>query len=142
MIILRVLSPLPFWCLLPRGACGFPSTESHANLLRSYGLLQPDERVVASSPLRSFSEAQGLVIDDFFAISIQSKSISSEHTLSSTAYHRAQQAYREHGLEGSPEKDLVSVQEGKVIGAYVNGGPRATSRGLVTVGSPVEKRLP
>ena len=110
------------------------ATESHANLLRSHGLLQPNERVVASSPLRSFSEAQGLVIDDFFALSIQGRSVPAEQTLSSIAYHKAQHAYREHGLEGSPEKDLV-------IGAYVNGGHRATSRGLVTVGSPVEKRL-
>ena len=35
------------------------ATESHANLLRSHGLLQPNERLVASSPLKSFSEAAG-----------------------------------------------------------------------------------
>ena len=117
------------------------ATESHANLLRSHGLLQPNERLVASSPLKSFSEAQGLVIDDFFAISIQDKSTPPELSLSTTAYNMAQAAYLEAGLAGSPEKDLVSVNEGKVIGAYVNGGHRATSRGMVVVGSPIEKRL-
>lgn len=117
------------------------ATESHANLLRSHGLLQPKEHLVASSPLRSFSGAQGLVIDDFFAISIQDKSTPHDRSMSSLAYEKAQTAYRHAGLEGSPEKDLVSVSEGKVIGAYVNGGHRATSRGMVVVGSPVEKRL-
>ena len=42
------------------------ATESHSNLLGSWGLLHPTCRLVASSPLKSFEEAQGLVIDDFF----------------------------------------------------------------------------
>jgi len=57
------------------------------------------------------------VIDDFFAISIQDKSTPPELSLSTTAYNIAQAAYLEAGLAGSPEKDLVSVNEGKVIGA-------------------------
>lgn len=117
------------------------ATESHSNLLGSWGLLHPTCRLVASSPLKSFEEAQGLVIDDFFALSIQDKHTPPEETLSAAAYRRAQSAYNSHGLEGSPEKDIVAQPEGKVIGAYINGGRRATSRGMVLVGAPIEKRL-
>ena len=117
------------------------ATESHSNLLRSYGLLQSDCRLVASSPLKSFDEAQGLVIDDFFALSIQDKNTPPASTRSALAYKQAQVAYGRHGLEGSPEKDIVAQPEGKVIGAYINGGRRATSRGMVLVGAPIEKRL-
>lgn len=117
------------------------ATESHSNLLASHGLLRKDCRLVASSPLQSFDEAQGLVIDDFFAVSIQDRSVLAEDTRSAIAYRKAQVAYSAYGLQGSPEKDIVSKNEGKVIGAFINGAHRATSRGMVLVGAPVEKRL-
>ena len=41
------------------------ATESHSNLLKAFGCLHDSCRLVASSPLKSFEEAQGLVIDDF-----------------------------------------------------------------------------
>ena len=117
------------------------ATEAHSYLLKTFGLLQENCRLVASSPLRSFEEAQGLVIDDFFALSIQDKNMQPSDTRSALAYRQAQVAYGWHGLEGSPEKDIVAQPEGKVIGAYINGGRRATSRGMVLVGAPIEKRL-
>ena len=117
------------------------ATESHSNLLRCYGLLAEGTQIVASSPLRSFSEAQGLVIDDFFSISIQDKTIKNDDSISASNYRLAQAAYCDHGLQGSPEKDIISQNEGKVIGAYINGGHRAVSRGIVTVAAPIEKRL-
>ena len=117
------------------------ATESHSNLLASHGLLRKDCRLVASSPLQSFDEAQGLVINDFFAVSIQDRSVLAEDTRSAIAYRKAQVAYSAYGLQGSPEKDIVSKNEGKVIGAFINGAHRATSRGMVLVGAPVEKRL-
>ena len=117
------------------------ATESHSNLLKAFGLLHDSCRLVASSPLKSFEEAQGLVIDDFFALSIQDKNTQPCDTRSAFAYRQAQVAYGCHGLEGSPEKDIVAQPEGKVIGANINGGHRATSRGMVLVGAPIEKRL-
>ena len=117
------------------------ATESHSNLLRSQALLDSSCRLVASSPLMSFQEAQGLVIDDFFAVSIQEKSLCPSLTKSAIAYQKAQEAYNKNALEGSPEKDLIAQPEGRVIGAYLNGGHRATSRGLCTVAAPIEKRL-
>ena len=41
----------------------------------------------------------------------------------------------------SRRKDVVAEPEGKVIGAYVNGGPRAVDCGVCTVGAPAPKRL-
>ena len=117
------------------------ATEAHSNLLRSFGLLKDGSQLVASTPLRSFSEAQGLVIDDFFSVSIQDRSSKLGDSVSAQNYSSAQRAYSEHNLQGSPEKDIVASTEGKVIGAYINGGPRAASRGVITVAAPIEKRL-
>lgn len=36
---------------------------------------------------------------------------------------------------------MIDADEGRVIGAYLNCSERATSRNLVTVAAPVEKRL-
>ena len=117
------------------------ATEAHVNLLKCQNLLSEDVRMTASAPLRSFEEAQGLVIDDYFALSIQKKGTPKESSQSAIAYHAAQAAYEKHGLQGSPEKDRVAQEEGRVIGAYVNGSARATSRGMITVGAPIEKRI-
>ena len=56
-------------------------------------------------------------------------------------HHAAQVAYAEAGLLGSPDKDKCAVEEGQVIGAFLNSSQRARSRGLCTVGAPVDKRL-
>lgn len=117
------------------------ATESHAGLLQSGGLLSPEVRMTASAPLRSSTGAEGLVIDDYFAVSIQDKHADQESTEAREKYDRAQQLYRDHDLLGAPHKDIVNQDEGRVIGAYINASGRATKRGLVTVASPPQKRL-
>ena len=42
--------------------------DSHAGLLKSYGLLGSDENLVSSRLVRPSDVHQGLVIDDYFAI--------------------------------------------------------------------------
>lgn len=42
------------------------ATQAHQQLLRTKGLLADDVRMVASSPLKSLSCAEGLCIDDYF----------------------------------------------------------------------------
>ena len=91
-------------------------------------------------PLRSERLAQGLVIDDFFSISIEPIN-SSDVSQAQKCYDRAQEAYTSCGLLGSPHKDIVDSSEGRVIGAYLNGSKRATDLGLVTVSAPPQKRL-
>ena len=117
------------------------ATQAHSNMLMSYGLLKEDHRVRACRPLRSLKRAEGLVIDDYFSISIQPRGTDHQDAAAFRDYCRAQRAYKEHDLMGSPHKDIVGADEGKVIGAYINGGPLARNQGMVTVAAPAEKRL-
>ena len=117
------------------------ATDSHLSLLASAGLLCDEERMTASRPLRSTSNASGLVIDDFFTISTQPKGQPAEESQAYRHYQKAQEVYRKSGLLGSPQKDLIAVPSGKAIGAFVNASTAATDRGLVTVAAPSEKRL-
>ena len=117
------------------------ATESHTSLLRSYGLLQDGSRMTASQPLRSETFAEGLVIDDFFAVSVQPQDSDPGSSAAARSYRTAQEAYNQHSLLGSPQKDVISADEGRVIGAYLNSSSRALSRGVVTVASPPGKRL-
>ena len=89
------------------------------------------------------TQFEGLVIDDFFSISVEPQHAPLEDSTAAAAaaYRTAQRAYTFAGLQGSPEKDKCGVDEAKTIGAYVNSSHRALSRGLCTVGAPVEKRL-
>ena len=48
---------------------------------------------------------------------------------------------KREGVLGSPEKDILNSSHFKVIGAEVNSGEAARSRGLVCVSAPVTKRL-
>ena len=117
------------------------ATAAHSSLLQSSGLLGEDVALRADRCLRSESQCQGLVIDDFFCVSIEDKGTPCEQSIASKAYKTAQAAYSRVSLLGSPQKDLDGVQCGKTIGATFNSGPAATSRGLVTLGSPPSKRI-
>ena len=117
------------------------ATAAHLQLLKNYGLLAADSHLQSTTPCFSDDLIEGLVIDDYFALSVDDKGISDEGTLSAEAYKQAQVAYSEKQLLGSPEKDIFAAKEGKAIGAYVNGGDRALSQGVCTVGAPAEKRF-
>ena len=116
------------------------ATQAHCNLLKSGNLLRDGTRMVASRPLRAESAAEGLVIDDFYSISFENKNMTGP-TRAELSYRRAAELYAQNGLLGSPQKDLIGVQEGRIIGAYLNGSDRATSRGMVTLAAPIKKRL-
>ena len=117
------------------------ATDAHTRLLQSYGLLQEHVRMVANKPCFSFDVAEGLVIDDFFCVSIDPRGQAREDSHAYAAYYRAQQAYKDFELLGSPEKDIVAGEEGKTIGAYLNGGASAVAHVVCTVGAPPAKRL-
>ena len=117
------------------------ATDGHSNLLRSYGLLSDGERLSADTPLRSSSRLEGLCIDDYFCVSVEPKDADPKSSGAYKAYHKAQQAYRDKGLLGSPHKDIVAQESGKTIGAFINSSQDARKRGLCTVGAPPEKRV-
>ena len=117
------------------------ATAAHTSLLQSYGLLGDDVSLRADRCLRSETQCQGLVIDDFFCISVEGKEVPKEKTVASSVYRRAQAAYRQSNILGSPQKDLDAVACGRAIGAMVNSGEDATNRNLVTLSAPPCKRL-
>ena len=64
-----------------------------------------------------------------------------DQTRSAGWHKRAQLPYEDESLLGSPEKDLVSVDLGRVIGAQLNSSERARRCGMVLASSPSEKRI-
>lgn len=80
------------------------------------------------------------MIDVFFAISFEDKNFTGMGQ-SEKSYRLAEKTYDKAGLLGSPHKDLVGVQEGRIIGAYLNASDRAVDRGMVTVAAPAKKRI-
>ena len=51
------------------------ATAAHSQLLKDYGLLHQDSQLKASSPCFSCGFAEGLVIDDYFAVSIDDRGV-------------------------------------------------------------------
>lgn len=117
------------------------ATDAHSQLLRSFDLLKEDVHLVANRPCFDSCSVEGLVIDDFFCVSIDDKEVPQQETKAYVAYKKAQEAYAAYDLLGSPEKDIVAESAGKAIGAYINGSSSATSTGVCTVGAPASKRL-
>ena len=117
------------------------ATAAHNDLLRRKGLLCPLSTLQANRCLRNDRHCQGLVIDDYFSLSVEPLSKPSADSLSVKDYRLAQLAYQEHSLLGSPQKDIEGEECGKVIGAFVNSSEAARKRNLVTVAAPIQKRI-
>ena len=118
------------------------ATEAHRNLLRHHGLLSADQEMRACEPFRGQAEAQGLVIDDYYAISVESragwKPFSSR---SFESFSTAKKVYESEGILGSDDKDVIEQPAAKVTGAEIDSSEFLASMGLATVGSPAKKRL-
>ena len=117
------------------------ATNAHSNLLRSFGCLAEESNMVASRPLFSNEVAQGLVIDDYFSVSIEDAMSEPLDSRAVALYHRAQGAYGSYALKGSTEKDVVGETRGKLIGAELNSSDEARKKGVVSLGSSIQKRL-
>ena len=112
--------------------------EAHHHLLASKGLLSPETRLVSDSPFQGRQLMEGLCIDDYFAISVEEKGATST-SMSRRCFETAKDTYESCKLLGSPDKDTIDAQSGKVIGAHINASA-ASSCGLITVGAPPSKR--
>ena len=117
------------------------ATSAHDYWLRRHGLLDETSRLVASRCLRSDRLLQGLVIDDYFAASIEDRKTDNSASRAAACYNRSQLAYEAADLLGSPAKDVVGENEGKLVGAYINSSERTLKRKLCTVGAPAAKRI-
>ena len=117
------------------------ATSAHEGLLHSFGCLSPRSRMISSKPLCDSSHAQGLVIDDYYAVSIEPLATPASETWSKQLLDRASPAYKKKAIVGSPEKDVVAAREAKVIGACLNHGVHAVQQNMTTVSAPAQKRL-
>ena len=101
------------------------ATSAHERWLQQFGLLDEQSRLIASRCLRSNSLLQGLVIDDYFAASVEDVKVDNMDSKAARCYAASQRAYSQAAL----------------LGAYVHSSSRALSRGLCTVGAPAMKRV-
>ena len=83
----------------------------------------------------------GLVIDDFFCISSERTSTPRDEAASVLQFVTAKQVYKEEGLVGSDDKDIIGEDRFKVVGAEVVSDIPTVRRGAVVVGAPFQKRL-
>ena len=136
------LCHVSFCSLLQGDHCGVDiATCAHTALLRSAGLLSQESQLVSNRPLRDRNRCQGLVIDDYFSVSIEPDGTLPGHSQAYKDYLVSQQVYLRHGLLGSPQKDILGLSSGKIIGAWVNADESTRKRGLATVSAPPQKRL-
>ena len=127
------------------------ATDAHIGLLQRSGLLCNEYRLESDRPFGGKGALEGLVIDDYFSIGIVPRDLNVpldpctsdfSHGLSAVEkLERARDIYKKNMLNGSPHKDIVDADSGKVIGAWLNSSTRAAEHNVATLGSPVEKRL-
>ena len=117
------------------------ATQSHKNMLKSRGLLCGEEELTSTFPFAGRQVVQGLIIDDFFSVSVEDLSSGRTSSLSEKRFKVAQQAYESEGLIGSKEKDVIDQDCAKVAGAELDCSSHTRSLGLCTVAAPAGKRL-
>ena len=114
---------------------------AHQSLLQEGGLLTEKDQILSGKPFPRGPLRSGLVIDDFFVVSRERESTPPLSSTSCIALATAEQIYKDHGVIGSDEKTIRGSRDFKAIGAEVQAGKRVQGAGLVTVGSPSEKRF-
>ena len=113
----------------------------HSGLLRKASLLNESSTLTSGSPFPATELVEGLVIDDYFAISREHVSTDPKDATSSEKFQIASDLYRSESVLGSPEKDVVGSCHFKVIGAEVNCSQKARSHGVVSVSAPASKKI-
>eukprot|EP00435_Cladocopium_sp_Y103_P040956 s3267_g11.t1 len=83
--------------------------QGHEQLLRSGGLLVDSCQIRGHHPFPIGYEYEGLVIDDYFAISTQSINISEADSAAAKKLRKATAVYNREGVLGSPEKDVLGA---------------------------------
>ena len=117
------------------------ATDSHRGLLKSRRLLIEKEELVNCRPFAGDKVLQGLVIDDYFALSIEKDDVVLGESEARARFDLATATYKEEGLKGSPHKDIVEEQKAKIAGAELDSSPDTRKLRVVTLGCPVVKRL-
>ena len=114
---------------------------AHATLLERQGLLRPSQRIQGGMPFPTGRTFEGLIIDDYFVLSTEPNGAHQGPSTAAEHFFEADKAYRAEGVLGSPEKDIIDSCHFKVAGAEINSSQAATSKGIITVSAPVQKRI-
>eukprot|EP00435_Cladocopium_sp_Y103_P049112 s1324_g14.t1 len=114
---------------------------AHGALLKDVGLLGSDEQILGHHPFPRGPVYQGLVIDDFFCLSVGPCSTPPAKSEAVKRLEIATKQYEREKVLGSPEKDVVGSRHFKAIGAEIDTSDRALSLGVASVGAPVQKRF-
>ena len=118
------------------------ATDSHASLLRSYGLLCPSSRMTGDGFIYEDSIVDGLIIDDYCVVSKEwVHGLKLNEAGSIGRLKTAKQAYSDQCLIGSDEKDVIGADVFKFAGAEVVSSEESVRRGVVALGAPSSKRL-
>ena len=108
------LCHISFSSILQGDHCGVDiATCAHTALLRSSGLLPYRSQLVANRPLRDSRRCQGLVIDDFFSVSVEPDGTLPVNSRAYADYLVSQQVYHKHRLSVHPKKislDFLQVR--------------------------------
>ena len=113
----------------------------HEGLLLHEGVLKNEERLLGHHPVPPGPRWTGLIIDDFFAIGAEKRSLPREKSFAYKALAEARLAYEKHRLEGSPEKDVEAEVFFKAAGAEVDSRETTLRQKLCLVSSPFAKRF-
>ena len=135
-----------FGAILQGDALGVEfASSAHANLLIEAGLLDPSSRVLGAAPFpvggSSGQLTQGLIIDDFFAISKRSIEADPSDSSACAALRTAKEVYSKHEILGSDDKDVIGAEQATVAGAFLDSSPSTRALGLALVGPSPRKRL-
>ena len=120
------------------------ATAAHASFLEEGGVLPDCEhgRLLARHPVATEGPWAGIVIDDFFSVSVEPVfGSSSSGSASERIVRRAKQCYDGAGVLGSDNKDVFGASVFTLAGAECDSSPAAVKEGLVTVACPAQKRL-
>ena len=117
------------------------AVDVHRNLLKDYGLLCDDQELRPDRLFRGRKVASGLVMDDFYTVSVQD--VYDSHVSSASRAHllTASQAYDDHETLGSKEKDVIGPDKAKVTGAELGTSAAVKELNMATLASPTMKRL-
>ena len=116
------------------------ATAAHRSFLKASGCLLEGSELRADEPFPTSKWVSGLVIDDFFSVSVQAPG-SPEDSQAAVIHDRALAAYAKAQLDGSPGKDVRAMPLGKVAGCELDASDGTRGWGRILAGAPREKRL-
>ena len=120
------------------------ATSSHQNLLAAHGLLSEDSQICNGVPFPvggPQSLVEGLVIDDYFAISKVAVPEDGSPPAAVRAFELAKAIYQKEGLLGSDPKDIRDASQAVLVGAELDASKATRALGLALSGAPKSKRL-